>query len=58
MSVACANDISSATWDRSHETLISAHISVRWHLSSKMNMTKWPFSDSRNDNENHEGSLT
>ena len=39
-------DISSATWDRSRETLIGAHISARWYLSSKINMTKWSLPDS------------
>ena len=54
--VVCAKYISSASWDRSHETLISSHISARWHLSSKMNTTKWPFPDLWKDNENHEAS--
>ena len=49
---AYAKHISSA----SCETLFSAHISARWHLSSKMIATKWPFLDLRKDNENHEGS--
>ena len=30
--VACAKDISSASWDRSCETLIGARISARWRL--------------------------
>ena len=51
-----AKDSSCASWDRSCDTLISAHISVRWHFSSKINATKWPFPDLRKDNENHEGS--
>ena len=51
--VACAKDISSATWDKSCETLIS--LSPRWHHSSKINTAKWLFPDLQKYKKSQEG---